>query len=91
MVTAEVTGDAAHRNATMTCRASTSGMCHAVFLSGGQTKPLDLATGATGIVDGLAAGARFCVAPRTPDPAQCKAADLHDGRQIVRHERRETD
>jgi hypothetical protein len=90
-IEAEMSGDAAHGTATMTCRASTSGTCHALFLTGEATKTGEAPVGASATVTGLAPATRFCVGASEPDPPRCHPMDLTDVRQTVRHERRETD
>lgn len=86
-VSIEVNGDIANNSATVTCKESTSGMCHVLFQSGETTRRAAVAPGASTTVSGLPAGTSFCGGYTPPELASCKPIVLLKGSQMVRHER----
>jgi len=86
-VSLEVNGDIANNAATVTCRESTTGMCHILFQSSAATKRVAVAPGATTTVSGLPAGTSFCGGYTPPELASCKPIVLVNGHQVIRHER----
>jgi len=86
-IAVEVTGDPAAGTATLVCRASTSGACHAVFVTGGVTQAVSATPGNSVRVAKLSTATSYCVGSAAPDAATCKPVPLLSGRQIVSHER----
>ena len=86
-VSIEVNGDIANNSATITCKASTSGMCHVLFKTGATTRRVETAAGASTTVSGLPAGTSFCGSYAPPELDDCKPIVLTNGHQVVRHER----
>ena len=86
-VSIEVNGDIANEAATVTCKESTTGMCHVLFQSGATTKRASAAPGASTTVAGLPAGTSFCGGYTPPELASCKPIVLVNGHQVIRHER----
>jgi len=59
-VSLEVNGDIASNSATVTCKESTTGMCHVLFKTGATTQRVSVAPGKTSTVSNLPAGTSFC-------------------------------
>ena len=74
----------------LTCRASSSGACHAVLLTDGQRDDLKADIGGTANATGLGDRTTYCVGAAAPDPATCKPRPLADGQQIIRISSAET-
>lgn len=86
-VSLEVNGDIASNSATVTCKESTTGMCHVLFKTGATTQRVSVAPGKTSTVSNLPAGTSFCGGYTPPELESCKPIVLTDGHQVVRHER----
>ena len=83
-VHAELDADFAKGQVLLSCKSSSSGACHAMFLVDGELVTAQAATGATTGVNGISEGATYCVDVRAPDPTKCKPKPLVPGKQIVR-------
>ena len=86
-VSLEVNGDIANQSATITCKESTTGMCHVLFKVGATTKRASAVPGASTTVAGLPAGTSFCGGYTPPELDSCKPIVLLSGHQVIRHER----
>ncbi len=67
-----------------TCRASSSGACHAVFLVDGHAVTAEATAGSAASASVEGANVEYCVDVTAPDPASCHPKTLVDGQQIVR-------
>lgn len=86
-VSLEVKSDLAGNSATVTCRESTTGLCHVLFKVGTETKRASVAPGSSTSVTGLPAGTSFCGGYAPPELESCKPIALTGGSQVIRHER----
>jgi hypothetical protein len=82
-IDAELEADFARGTVLLTCKASSSGTCYAIFLAGGAIVKGQAAAGGTATIEGIGAAADYCVDIETPDPAKCRPRPLEDGKQIV--------
>ncbi len=71
-------------SAMVTCRESSSGTCHALFVTQVALVTAEVKQGETSGVEGIDTGTRYCVDVRAPEPAKCRLKPLADGEQIVR-------
>lgn len=71
----------------ITCRASSTGTCHGVFLTEGMRDTAEVPQGETAGINGLGSGTLYCLDVRAPDPESCRRRPLVDGEQIVRSTR----
>ena len=86
-VSLEVNGDIANNSATVTCKESTTGMCHVLFKTGATTQRIAVAPGKTGTVSTLPTGTSFCGGYTPPELDSCKPIVLTNGHQVIHHER----
>jgi len=86
-VSLEVNGDVANNSATITCKESTSGVCHVLFKTGATIRRASAAPGTSTTVSALPAGTSFCGGYAPPELDSCKPIVLTNGSQVVHHER----
>ena len=67
-----------------TCRASSSGTCHAVFLVDGNAVTAEAPAGSAVSASVAGVNVEYCVDVTAPDPSACHPKTLVDGQQIVR-------
>jgi hypothetical protein len=82
-VGAELDANFAKGEVLLTCKVSTSGTCHALFLVDTQRVTLQAAAGSAASASGVGEGALYCVGVGAPDPAKCRPRPLVQGKQIV--------
>lgn len=70
--------------ALVTCRQSSSGTCHALFITQTALVRVEAKQGETGSAEGLTPATRYCVDVRAPEPGKCRRRMLEEGAQIVR-------
>jgi hypothetical protein len=66
----------------LSCRASASGTCYAIFLVDGEIVRGEAAAGASSSIGGVGEGAEYCVGAQLPDPSKCHPRALVQGTQI---------
>lgn len=69
---------------TMTCRESSSGTCHALFVFKDDVIRLDAAQGSAATATGIVDFSRYCLDVSAPADG-CELKPLVEGQQIVRH------
>jgi len=69
---------------TMTCRESTSGTCHALFVFKDDAKRLEAAQGSAATVTGIVDFTRYCLGTSAPGNG-CDLKPLAEGQQIIRN------
>lgn len=89
-VNALLEADRAHGNVTMTCRESSSGACHALFVTGDKTDRLSAPAGKVAQLSGITTDTQYCLEAEPPQNG-CKMSPLEDGQQIVRSESARTE
>lgn len=82
-VDAELEADFAKGAVLLSCKVSSSGTCHALFLVDGQQVTVKAAQGASVGVDGVGEDTAYCVDVRAPEPPKCRPRPLVPGKQIV--------
>lgn len=82
-VEAQLDADFATGQVVLSCKASSSGTCYAIFLGDDDMVTLDAAVGASAST-GINEGARYCLDASAPDPGKCHPKPLAQGKQIVR-------
>ncbi len=75
--------DLAAGKATLTCRQSSSGTCHVLFVTGDKTLRLSAAAGSKAEINGVSADTQLCTGDSAPANG-CRLTPLRDGEQIVR-------
>lgn len=80
-----IEADLARGEALIKCRESSSGVCHAVFVTDAQLVRAEVKKGEGGSASGLGAETRYCVDAVAPDPGKCRLSTLLNGEQIVRN------
>jgi hypothetical protein len=83
-VEAELDADFAKGEVLLSCKAASSGTCHAIFLHEGDTISAQAEAGTTASVTGVGEGADYCVDAVVPEPNRCHPRPLVPGKQIVR-------
>ncbi len=78
----QLDADFAKSEVLLTCKASSSGSCKALFLIDTERKTASAAAGGTVGVS-VGEGAYYCVDVVEPDPAKCRPRPLVAGKQIV--------
>lgn len=73
--------------ALITCRESTSGVCHVVFVTEATRVTAQAKQGEVGSASGLSPTTRYCVDTVAPDPNGCRLKPLVEGQQIARNTR----
>ncbi|MCW3846192.1 hypothetical protein OF829_03005 [Sphingomonas sp. LB-2] len=68
---------------TMTCRESSTGSCHALFVFKDDVKRLEVAKGSAATATDIVDFTRYCLDVSAPQNG-CKLAPLVEGQQIVR-------
>lgn len=69
---------------TMTCRESSSGTCHALFLFKDDEVRIEAAKGSAATATGIVDFSRYCVGVSAPANG-CDLKPLTEGQQIIRH------
>jgi hypothetical protein len=82
-IDAELEADFTRGNVLLTCKASSSGTCYAIFVANGSVVNGKAAAGDAATIEGIGAAADYCVDVETPDPAKCRPRPLESGKQIV--------
>ena len=83
-IDAMIDADFTTGEALITCRASSTGTCHGVFLTEGVRDTAAVKQGETSSLSGLGPRTHYCLDVRAPDPEACRPRPLADGQQIVR-------
>lgn len=83
-VEAELDADFAKGELLLSCKASSSGTCHAIFLSDGEKLDAQAPAGGSSSVSAVGEGTLYCVDAVAPNPARCRPQPLVAGKQIVR-------
>ena len=71
--------------ALFTCRESSSGPCHAVFVTEATRITAQAKQGEASSATGLSPTTRYCVDASPPDPNGCRLKPLVEGQQIARY------
>lgn len=71
--------------ALITCRESSSGTCHVVFVTEATRITAQAKQGETGSASGLSPTTRYCVDAAAPNPDGCRLKPLREGQQIARY------
>lgn len=82
---ATIEADRAGGTVTMMCTASSSGTCHALFVTGSDMGRVSAAVGTSAGTTGITDETRYCLDVSEPDNG-CTLKPLAEGKQIVRHE-----
>ncbi len=82
-VRAVLDADFTRGDATLTCTESTSGACHALFVTGDKADRVSAAVGANVAAHGLGDGTRYCIGTEAPQNG-CSLRPLRDGQEIYR-------
>lgn len=69
---------------TMTCRSSSSGTCHALFVLKDDVIRIDAAAGSVATATGINDLFRYCLGSEAPGDG-CNLRPVAEGQQIVRH------
>lgn len=69
----------------ITCRESSSGTCHALFVTEATQIEAQVKQGETGSASGLSPTTRYCIDVQAPDANACRPRDLANGQTIVRY------
>ena len=81
-VDAELDANFGRGEVLLSCRASGSGTCHAIFLVDGEIVRGEAAAGGSSLIGGVGDGAQYCVGAQLPDPSKCHPRALVAGKQI---------
>ncbi|MEI9926837.1 MAG: hypothetical protein WDN44_02945 [Sphingomonas sp.] len=84
-VNAELEAHTAAGDVILTCRASSTGACHALFSTDDKTARIQAPVGGTSAASGIGPDTQYCLDSSPPQDG-CRLVALREGEQIVRTE-----